>query len=313
MGCQTWPKSIHPEKGFQKVIQIVIILEEDGEGIICGKWGGLVSFIGGFYCRVAWDFGREKTVLVNWRYMCNEDGEDGKSASYLRIFGGMDLHELLDIPQGDRRKYHDDVTVMCGLRPRTVTGHSDAIPRLQKGLRASTAVALSMPLNSSRMVSKLVFSSLSNLMNATNCGFACCKRLRTLLMSLPSSQYDTTDNKHPQSLSSGFIPLSIETSKTLTKSSILLALPKHCIKQVHPMTLSSTPLLGISSNSSIALSTLPPLPVNVEHCGVAPTIRPTMLQPHHILKQPLRILLQPKIRAHTQQRVVQNEVHWPPI
>nr|XP_043637553.1 protein phosphatase 2C 29-like [Erigeron canadensis] len=25
---------------------------------------------------------------------------------------GMDLHELLDIPQGDRRRYHDDVTVM---------------------------------------------------------------------------------------------------------------------------------------------------------------------------------------------------------
>ncbi|KAL9658980.1 hypothetical protein QQ045_011357 [Rhodiola kirilowii] len=25
---------------------------------------------------------------------------------------GMDLHELLDIPQGERRKYHDDVTVM---------------------------------------------------------------------------------------------------------------------------------------------------------------------------------------------------------
>ncbi|XP_071685894.1 protein phosphatase 2C 29-like [Rutidosis leptorrhynchoides] len=25
---------------------------------------------------------------------------------------GMDLHELLEIPQGDRRKYHDDVTVM---------------------------------------------------------------------------------------------------------------------------------------------------------------------------------------------------------
>ena len=24
----------------------------------------------------------------------------------------MELHELLDIPQGDRRKYHDDVTVM---------------------------------------------------------------------------------------------------------------------------------------------------------------------------------------------------------
>ncbi|PKI57157.1 hypothetical protein CRG98_022447 [Punica granatum] len=25
---------------------------------------------------------------------------------------GMEFHELLDIPQGDRRKYHDDVTVM---------------------------------------------------------------------------------------------------------------------------------------------------------------------------------------------------------
>lgn len=29
-----------------------------------------------------------------------------------RIVAGMDFHELLDIPQGDRRKYHDDVTVM---------------------------------------------------------------------------------------------------------------------------------------------------------------------------------------------------------
>jgi len=25
---------------------------------------------------------------------------------------GLDFHDLLDIPQGDRRKYHDDVTVM---------------------------------------------------------------------------------------------------------------------------------------------------------------------------------------------------------
>ena len=25
---------------------------------------------------------------------------------------GMDFHELLDIPQGDRRKYHDDVSLM---------------------------------------------------------------------------------------------------------------------------------------------------------------------------------------------------------
>lgn len=28
------------------------------------------------------------------------------------LSAGMDFHELLDIPQGDRRKYHDDVTVM---------------------------------------------------------------------------------------------------------------------------------------------------------------------------------------------------------
>lgn len=25
---------------------------------------------------------------------------------------GMEFHDLLDIPQGDRRKYHDDVSVM---------------------------------------------------------------------------------------------------------------------------------------------------------------------------------------------------------
>ena len=30
----------------------------------------------------------------------------------LLIFAGMDFHELLDIPHGDRRKYHDDVSVM---------------------------------------------------------------------------------------------------------------------------------------------------------------------------------------------------------
>ena len=28
------------------------------------------------------------------------------------LFAGMDFHELLDIPHGDRRKYHDDVSVM---------------------------------------------------------------------------------------------------------------------------------------------------------------------------------------------------------
>ncbi|WZY83527.1 hypothetical protein YC2023_029911 [Brassica napus] len=29
-------------------------------------------------------------------------------------FSGMDFHELLEIPQGDRRKYHDDVSVIIG-------------------------------------------------------------------------------------------------------------------------------------------------------------------------------------------------------
>lgn len=28
------------------------------------------------------------------------------------VFAGMEFHDLLDIPQGDRRKYHDDVSVM---------------------------------------------------------------------------------------------------------------------------------------------------------------------------------------------------------
>lgn len=31
---------------------------------------------------------------------------------YNFFFAGMDFHELLDIPHGDRRKYHDDVSVM---------------------------------------------------------------------------------------------------------------------------------------------------------------------------------------------------------
>jgi len=30
----------------------------------------------------------------------------------LLVVTGMDFHELLDIPHGDRRKYHDDVSVM---------------------------------------------------------------------------------------------------------------------------------------------------------------------------------------------------------
>lgn len=27
-------------------------------------------------------------------------------------FVGMDFHELLEIPQGDRRRYHDDVSII---------------------------------------------------------------------------------------------------------------------------------------------------------------------------------------------------------
>lgn len=31
---------------------------------------------------------------------------------HVSITAGMDFHELLDIPQGDRRRYHDDVSVI---------------------------------------------------------------------------------------------------------------------------------------------------------------------------------------------------------
>ncbi|MCO5596731.1 hypothetical protein L7F22_050799 [Adiantum nelumboides] len=49
-----------------------------------------------------------------------ENYPDGDPAQYLieeLLFraakkAGMDFHELLEIPQGDRRKYHDDVSVM---------------------------------------------------------------------------------------------------------------------------------------------------------------------------------------------------------
>ncbi|KAH0449179.1 hypothetical protein IEQ34_022979 [Dendrobium chrysotoxum] len=45
------------------------------------------------------------------------DGDPAQSLIEELLFraakkAGMDFHELLDIPQGDRRKYHDDVTVM---------------------------------------------------------------------------------------------------------------------------------------------------------------------------------------------------------
>lgn len=28
------------------------------------------------------------------------------------MFVGMDFHELLEIPQGERRRYHDDVSIV---------------------------------------------------------------------------------------------------------------------------------------------------------------------------------------------------------
>ncbi|URD82356.1 PP2Cc [Musa troglodytarum] len=52
-----------------------------------------------------------------------ENAPEGDPAQYLIAElliraakkNGMDFHELLDIPQGDRRKYHDDVSVMLNV------------------------------------------------------------------------------------------------------------------------------------------------------------------------------------------------------
>ncbi|KAK8965499.1 putative protein phosphatase 2C 26 [Platanthera guangdongensis] len=63
-------------------------------------------------------FSNEEVVMHVER--CIERFPDGDPAQSLieeLLFraakkAGMDFHELLDIPQGDRRKYHDDVTVM---------------------------------------------------------------------------------------------------------------------------------------------------------------------------------------------------------
>ncbi|KAG6521746.1 protein phosphatase 2C 32-like [Zingiber officinale] len=63
-------------------------------------------------------FSNEEVVShITW-FM--ENAPDGDPAQYLIAElliraakkNGMDFHELLDIPQGDRRKYHDDVSVM---------------------------------------------------------------------------------------------------------------------------------------------------------------------------------------------------------
>ncbi|XP_075522936.1 protein phosphatase 2C 29-like [Primulina tabacum] len=63
-------------------------------------------------------FSNQEVVLHVQTFM--ERNPDGDPAQHLieeLLFraarkAGMDFHELLDIPQGDRRKYHDDVTVM---------------------------------------------------------------------------------------------------------------------------------------------------------------------------------------------------------
>ncbi|XP_073303664.1 protein phosphatase 2C 29-like [Primulina huaijiensis] len=63
-------------------------------------------------------FSNQEVVLRVQTFM--ERNSDGDPAQHLieeLLFraarkAGMDFHELLDIPQGDRRKYHDDVTVM---------------------------------------------------------------------------------------------------------------------------------------------------------------------------------------------------------
>lgn len=54
-------------------------------------------------------------VILCWTFYIFSPGYDMPktcSQADLILFAGMELHELLDIPQGDRRKYHDDVTVM---------------------------------------------------------------------------------------------------------------------------------------------------------------------------------------------------------
>lgn len=51
-----------------------------------------------------------QVLIYCWRCGCFISFWDFKLE--VVFFVGMDFHELLDIPQGDRRKYHDDVTVM---------------------------------------------------------------------------------------------------------------------------------------------------------------------------------------------------------
>ncbi|GLJ40746.1 hypothetical protein SUGI_0842440 [Cryptomeria japonica] len=63
-------------------------------------------------------FTNEEVVnRVEWFLSFSPDGDPAQHLVEEVLFraakkAGMDFHELLDIPQGDRRKYHDDVSVM---------------------------------------------------------------------------------------------------------------------------------------------------------------------------------------------------------
>lgn len=63
-------------------------------------------------------FSNEEVVAqVEWFIENYPDGDPAQNLIEELLFraakkAGMDFHELLDIPQGDRRKYHDDVSIM---------------------------------------------------------------------------------------------------------------------------------------------------------------------------------------------------------
>lgn len=50
-------------------------------------------------------------ILIN-RWYNHYPSSVFKSYAMNSGIAGMDFHELLDIPQGDRRKYHDDVSII---------------------------------------------------------------------------------------------------------------------------------------------------------------------------------------------------------
>ncbi|THU54818.1 hypothetical protein C4D60_Mb11t00060 [Musa balbisiana] len=132
--------------------------------------------------------------------------------------------------------------------------------QLQNGLRTSTAASFIIPRNSSLISPKPTCSSRSIFSSPTSLLFAFFRQPSTMSVSPPSSHTAATESKHPHSRSSGRMPISVAVSNTLTASPILLAFPRHWIKQVQLITFSSTPFSSISSNIFTALSGFPPLP-----------------------------------------------------